>query len=102
MQQHNRRSEPRHPFSAAAIVERKTGARLTASTLNVSGGGVLLDLTQAAEFAVGEEVSCSIELYAGKPPQAWGVGRIVRIERQRVAIEFTGLDWTSTKSPAAR
>lgn len=91
----NRRTEPRHPIRTAAILERKTGNKLVGSTVNVSGSGVLLDLAHAADLALGEEVGCSIQIYGDKPPQAWGVGKIVRVDRCRVAIEFTGLDWTS-------
>jgi hypothetical protein len=90
----NRRRESRHPLRAAATVERRSGGRLFGSTINVSGSGVLLDLPQGGDLQPGEEVGCSIQLYAGKPPQAWGVGKVVRVERSLVAIEFTGLDWT--------
>lgn len=88
----NRRKEPRHALCATAILERKTGHRLIGSTVNVSGAGVLLDLTQKPDLALGEEVGCSIELYAGKPAQAWGVGKVVRVDDCRIAIEFIRLD----------
>ncbi|HML17249.1 MAG TPA: PilZ domain-containing protein [Bryobacteraceae bacterium] len=89
----NRRTEPRHAIRATAILERKTGRKIVGSTVNISGSGVLLDLSNAGDLALGEEVGCSIQLYGDKPPQAWGVGRIVRLDRSRVAIEFTGLEW---------
>jgi len=101
----NRRREPRHPLRAAAILERRAGLPIVVSTVNVSGSGVLVDVAGSCELALGEEVGCSIQLYDGKPPQAWGVGKVVRVDDSRVAIEFTGLDWdafASTKSPLAR
>jgi len=91
----DQRREARYPLRANAIFERKTGERIAGSTVNVSGSGVLLDLAKATDLKLGEEVGCSIQLYDGKSPQAWGVGKIVRVEDRHVAIEFTGLDWDS-------
>ena len=82
-----RRREERYPFATEAIVERKTGERITALTLNVSGSGVLLSLPGSA-LHMGEEVRCGIRLYEGKQPQSWGVGRVVRVDDTAVAIDF--------------
>jgi hypothetical protein len=87
------RKELRQPVRAAAIIEQRTGRRISGSTVDLSGSGVLLDLAQPADLAVGEEVGCSVQLYPGKAPQAWGVGKVVRVDRLRVAIQFTGIDW---------
>jgi hypothetical protein len=89
------RREARHPISADALIERKNGEQISATTLNVSGSGVLLDTCCPTDLVLGEEVACSIAIYAGKPRQPWGVGKIVRLERAHLAIEFTGIDWTS-------
>ncbi len=89
----DQRKERRHPVRAVAIVEQKTGKRISGSTVDLSGSGVLLDLAQPADLAVGEEVGCSVQLYPGKAAQAWGVGKVVRVDRLRIAIEFTGIDW---------
>lgn len=94
----NLRKETRHPLRSDAILERRTGTQIAGSTVNVSGSGVLLDLDHTAELALGEEVGCSIRLYDGKPPQAWGVGKVVRVDNLRVAIEFTGIDWSAPDS----
>lgn len=88
----NRRSEARHSLRTTAIVHRKTGTPLLGSTVNVSGSGVLLDLDQPADLILGEEVACSIQLYEGRSPQSWGTGKIVRVDRSRVAIEFKGIE----------
>lgn len=82
-----KRKEERYLLATEAIVERKTGEQFVAFTLNVSGSGVLLALRNAA-LRVGEEVRCGIRLYEGKPPQSWGVGRVVRVDDSRVAIDF--------------
>lgn len=83
----------RHEMHTAAIIERRIGEPIAASTVNVSGSGVLLALEQPSDLSVGDEVGCSIELYAGKPPQGWGVGKVVRVDDDCVAIEFNALDW---------
>ena len=83
----DKRKEERYLLATEAIVERKTGERVLAFTLNVSGSGVLLALKNPA-FVLGEEVRCGIQLYEGKAPQSWGTGRVVRVEDSRVAIDF--------------
>ena len=82
------RKQTRYPLRAEAIVERTTGERVRASTVNVSGGGVLLQLEQESELRVGETVTCGVGLYKERPPQSWGTGRIVRVENCLVAIDF--------------
>ena len=81
------RKEQRYLLGTSAIIERKTGERIRAFTLNVSGSGMLLALP-APVFTVGEEVRCGIDLYDGKPPQCWGVGKVVRVDDRCVAIDF--------------
>jgi len=86
----NRRREQRYPVDADAIVERGNGEQIQASTVNLSGSGVLLETAEGATLAVGEQVECGIKLYEGKPPQSWGHGKVIRVENSRVAIEFKG------------
>ena len=86
----NRRREQRYPMDAEAIVQRGNGEQIRASTVNVSGSGVLLDITETATLAIGEQVQCGIRLYEGKAPQSWGRGKVIRVENSRVAIEFKG------------
>ena len=83
----DKRKEQRYPLGAEAIVVRKTGERVHAFTVNVSGSGVLLALESPA-LAVGDEVRCGIQLYENKPPQSGGVGKVVRVDESRVAIDF--------------
>ena len=81
------RREERYPLATEAVLERKTGEQLVGRTLNVSGSGVLVALRNPI-LNVGEEVCCGIRLYEGKPPQSWGIGRVVRVEDSQVAIVF--------------
>ncbi len=83
----NRREE-RFPLEATAFIERETGERVPASTVNVSGSGVLVRLEAESQVRLGEFVTCGVNLYEKKPPQSWGTGRVVRIDRRLVAIDF--------------
>jgi len=82
------RKQTRYPLRTEAIVERATGEKVRAFTVNVCGGGVLLQLEQKSELQVGETVTCGVSLYQRRPPQSWGTGRIVRVENSLVAIDF--------------
>ena len=81
----NKRKEERYLLATEAILERKSGEQYVAFTLNVSGSGLLLALPNP-HLQVGEEVRCGIRLYEGKPPQSWGLGKVVRVDDSRVAI----------------
>lgn len=80
------RRDVRYPKNAAAVLERATGEKITAQTVNISAGGVLLDLEHDAQVEVGELLSCAIRLYDRRPLQAWGLGRVVRKRGRSVAI----------------
>ncbi|HUI55924.1 MAG TPA: PilZ domain-containing protein [Bryobacteraceae bacterium] len=82
------RKEIRYPVQAEVVVERASGEKIVASTVNISGGGLLLNLPSAVDFEVGETVTCGVKLYAQKPPQPWGSGRVVRVENSLIAIDF--------------
>ena len=83
----DKRKEMRYLLATEAIVERTSGEQVLAFTVNVSGSGVLLAL-RAPALSVGEEVRCGIKLNEGKPPQTWGVGKVVRVDDTCVAIDF--------------
>ena len=82
------RKQTRYPLQTEAIIERTTGEGVPASTVNVSGGGVLLHLEEESALQIGETVTCGVRLYEQKPRQSWGTGRVVRVENSLVAIDF--------------
>lgn len=82
------RREMRYPLQTEAVLQRATGERICALSLNVSGGGMLLSISEPGDLAVGELVTCALRLYDRKPPQSWGEGRVVRVENSVVAIDF--------------
>jgi len=88
-----RRSELRFLIEAGATVEVvKSGQTVRATTVNMSGGGVLLHFEETSQLAVGDEVICEfkvenkVENDDAKPLPYWGVGSVVRVEDCRVAI----------------
>ncbi len=87
----DRRRSTRYPIETDAIVQaEKMGEPRTAKTVNVSTGGVLLRPNTKWNLAVGDEVSCDIDLH-DDPEKAlpfWGVGNVVRVDQDSTAIEL--------------
>ena len=97
----DRRREPRYPIQAGAAVEVNSngngyGRSIRATTVDMSGCGVLLQFEEPAQLAVGDRVICEFQLpqEAGKPLPYWGVGSIVRVECLRVAVDIEGGGWS--------
>jgi hypothetical protein len=99
------RREPRFQIEAGATVElHNKGQIVKATTVNMSGCGVLLQFTAPLDLVVGDEVLCDFKLAleAGDPLPRWGLGTVVRVDNLRVAVDFRGGGWTVAKadSPA--
>lgn len=87
----DKRREPRFAIGAGTVVEVfRDGRTVRATTVNISGCGVLLQLDEPIGLAVGDQVICEFSIPAGtdKPLPCWAVGDIVRIDDCRVAIDF--------------
>jgi hypothetical protein len=96
----NRRREPRFQIGGRAVLKSETGSESYATTvLNVSSGGLFLGLDIPHPFQVGDEVVCEIILPNGaeRGLASWGMGRVLRVEPNGVAIELH----TATYDPAA-
>lgn len=96
----NSRQESRYDFTARALLERSNGEAIPGSTVNISGGGLLVIVNADTGLVVGETVRCGVELYAGKPLQSWGMGRIVRVQNSLVAIDFRSAEGEGCPSAA--
>jgi len=101
MKRSEQRREPRYVLEAEALIERASGEKVPASTINVSGGGLLLLLNQPLALELGEVVTCGLRLYAGKPLQSWGTGRVVRLSGSCVAIDFQAAAVSGSSDPPA-
>jgi hypothetical protein len=64
--------------------------RYAAVTLNVSTGGLLLEVSESNAFAVGDYVECEIALpdAAQQAFASWGIGRVVRVDQSSAAVEL--------------
>jgi hypothetical protein len=87
----NERREARVPIAVVANVEvNNNGQIVHATTINVSGCGVLLRFDEAIHVSPGDEVLC--EFSSASPTQkslpCWVFGSVVRVEGNRVAIDF--------------
>lgn len=87
----DRRWEPRFEIGAHAKIWRlNEHDKYPAVMLNISGGGLLLQV-DSNPFAIGDEVTCEIELAEphDQPFANWGVGRVVRVDRNNTAIKLS-------------
>ena len=87
----DRRFEDRFPVETQVTVEvTGTNEVLDGTSINASGGGLLLRFEEAVKLAVGDEVMCDIKVNgAHKPLPHWGLGHVVRIEGNFVGIELS-------------
>src|ERR1035437_6445018 len=89
--QSQKRREPRFPIEAGATVEVSNSGQIArATTVDISGCGVLLHFEEPVQLAVGDQVICEFEVLhdADKPLPYWGVGNVIRVEGCRAAIEL--------------
>lgn len=86
-----RRKEPRCTMEVQAVLRRlKDGESFPAITLNISSQGLLLRPTQRHPLQVGDDVLCDLALPNGAETafSYWGIGRVVRVDRENAAIEL--------------
>ncbi len=87
----DKRREPRSLIQAGASVEvQKRGKIVNATTVNISGCGVLLEFKIPTQLAVGDPVVCEFAVThdAAKGLPCWGVGDVVRVDGCKVAVDF--------------
>ena len=85
-----RRRAQRYPIEAKAIVRDGSGEAIEAISINISSNGVLLHVDRPSPLKLGEQVSVEIELprEPDKPLSVWAIGRVVRNDGARSAIEL--------------
>ena len=99
------RREARFPIKTGATVEvQRRGEISSATTVNISGCGVLLEFKVPTQLAVGDPVVCefAVTREAGKPLPCWGGGDVVRVEGCQVAVDFKAGGLAPTESEARR
>ena len=86
-----KRREPRFPIQTGATVEvQKRGEIVSATTVNISGCGVLLEFEIPTRLEVGDPVICEFAVThdADNGLPCWGVGDVVRVDGRTVAVDF--------------
>ena len=87
----DKRREPRFTIKTGAAVEvQKRGEIVSATTVNISGCGALLEFEIPTHLKVGDPVVCEFDVTreANKPLPCWGVGDVVRVDGRQVAVDF--------------
>ena len=85
------RKESRFAIEIGAAVEvNDSGRAVRATTINVSGNGVLLEFEESVQFLVGDRVFCDFNIaqQTQNPLPCWGWGKVVRVEGRCIAVEF--------------
>jgi hypothetical protein len=97
-----KRREPRFDIQAGAVVRlHRDGDTVSATTVNISGCGALLQFEAPIPLAVGDAVVCDLDVTDehGAMLPCWADGTVVRVDGVRVAIDFRAGSW-SRQDPA--
>lgn len=92
-----RRKEPRFGVGGRCVLKNAEGDQnYDAKIVNISTGGLLLETLVPHPFKVGDEVSCRIAVPedAERPFASWGLGRVVRVDERKTAVELMAATFT--------
>ena len=86
----------------ATVLVNKDGRLARATTVNMSGFGVLLQFEEEFPLEVGDWVNCEFMVLhdTDKALPYWAVGDVVRIEGHRAAVDFKAGGYTPLVSKA--
>jgi hypothetical protein len=91
-----KRREPRFDIQAGAVVRlHRDGDIVSATTVNISGCGVLLQFGAPVRIAVGDAVVCEFDITdeRGAMLPCWVDGTVVRVDGARIAADFRAGTW---------
>jgi c-di-GMP-binding flagellar brake protein YcgR len=96
----DRRRAPRFPIEARVTVEKASGESFSAAAVNISSSGMLLRMEPPFPLELDDEVTVEIELPDDpeKAFSAWGLGKVVRMDRESSAIELSAGEFYSAES----
>lgn len=85
-----RRKAPRCPIRANVVIHKPSGQSIPAAAVDISTSGMLVRFDRPVPFCLGEVVTVDVELPAdsGQPFSNWGIGRVVRLDGERTAIQL--------------
>lgn len=97
-----KRREPRLDIQAGAVVRlHRDGDIVSATTVNISGCGVLLQFEAPVPIAVGDAVVCDLDVSDedGTMLPCWADGTVVRVDGAHVAVDFRAGTWSHVRPP---
>jgi hypothetical protein len=102
----DKRREPRLAVRVGAAVRvRGRGRLFSATSINLSGCGALLRFEEPLDLAVGDSVTCELEVSSDDRAElpCWVDGTVVRVAGADIAIDFRAGCWNfdgSVPSPS--
>jgi len=87
----DRRRAVRYPIEARVSVRTKSGQCFSATAVNISSSGMLLQLSEPFPLNLGEEVTVEVDLRneGDKALATWGLGTVVRMDGLRSAVHLS-------------
>jgi len=87
-----RRRAIRYPIEAQVKIHTTCGQCLSATAVNISSSGMLLQMLQPFPFNLGDQVTVEVDLpdHADKALSAWGLATVVRLDGLRSAVQLSG------------
>jgi len=85
-----RRKSPRYPIQARVVIYKRAGEPVSGAAVDIGSSGMLVHLDRPIPFYLGEDVTVEVELppHSDKPFSPWGIGRVVRLDGERSAIQL--------------
>ncbi|HTS48009.1 MAG TPA: PilZ domain-containing protein [Bryobacteraceae bacterium] len=86
-----RRRATRFPIEARVNVRASSGRTFTATAVNISTSGMLLQVPQPFPLSLGEEVTVEVNLpgSSGQAVSVWGLAKVVRLDGLHSAVQLS-------------
>ena len=87
----DRRRARRYPIEAQVNVHTKSGRKFTATAVNISSSGMLLQVAQPFPLSLGEEVTVEVNLpdSSDQAWPVWGLAKVVRLDDLHSAVHLS-------------
>jgi c-di-GMP-binding flagellar brake protein YcgR len=87
----DRRRARRYPIEAQVNVHTKSGRKFTATAVNISSSGMLLQVAQPFPLSLGEEVTVEVNLpdSSDQALPVWGLAKVVRLDGLHSAVHLS-------------
>jgi hypothetical protein len=98
-----RRQAQRYRIDARVIIHRADGERVPGVVADISGSGLSVRPDRPCPIQVGEALTVEVEFsgHSDKPLPRWGVGRVVRLDGDRIALQLAAASFADPAPPLA-